>query len=184
VKRIIFTYGTICGLLMALTVIGIAIFIDKIGFERGSTVSSIGMIVSYLMVYLGIYRSRETIGGGYIGFRQAFLTGLFIVAVAALFYAGAELLQYYVIAPDILDKSDAFNLAQAKAAKVTQDELNKIIEAQKKMREIVQSPFLNFAVSYTGALPFGVFFTLTSSLILRKKDFGPRPTAEEIKPEQ
>ncbi len=180
-RKIVITYGSICGLIMAITVLCVDLLIDSLGFEKGNMISSTGMIVAFLMVYLGIYRNREKLSGGYIGFRQAFLTGIFITAVAALFYAGAQLLQYYIVAPDILAKSDAFNIAQAKAAKVTQDELSKIIEGQNRYSEMIKNPFWNFALSYTGPLPFGVFFTITSTLILRKKDNGPKVAAEEVK---
>jgi hypothetical protein len=170
-KQIALKYGIIGGIVIALPMFMIIPNIDSIGFEKGETILFTTMIVSFLSVYLGIGANRKKLGGGYIGFRSAFTTGLLITVIVSAFYVISNMLLFYQITPDFPDKYNTFMLSQMKASHFTQEQINEYVsnyEAGKK-----QGAFVNAAMMFMKPLTFGLFFTLSSSLILRKKQFTP-----------
>ena len=48
----------------------------------------------------------------------------------------------------------------------------------KQLKQMLDNPFLNAAMSFIEPLPVGLIITLISSLILRKRGKGPSPSNE------
>jgi hypothetical protein len=171
-KQIVLKYGIIGGIVIATPMFIIIPEIDSVGFEKGETILFTTMIVSFLSIYLGIGANRKKLGGGYIGFRSAFLTGLLITIVVSAFYVTGNMLLFYKISPDFPDKYNTFMLSQMKASHFTQVQINDYTTNYVNGRN--QGAFVNAAMMFMKPLTFGLFFTLSSSLILRKKEFTPR----------
>lgn len=143
--------------------------IDSIGFEKGETILFITMIFSFIAIYLGIGSMRKMLGGN-IGFRNAFLTGMLISVLISVFYVASSMLLFYQISPNFVNKYDAFALTQLKAAHSSQEEINSYTTNIEKGKN--QSLYIMAAMTFMKPLTFGLFFTLSSSLILRKKEFN------------
>jgi hypothetical protein len=171
-RQIALKYGIIGGIVIALPMFIIIPNIDSIGFEKGVTILFTTMIFSFLAVYLGIGANRKKLGRGNIGFRSAFITGILITVIISTFYVASSLLLFYKITPDFLDKYSTFSLNQMKANHPTQGQINEYIKNYEESKK--QGSFIIAAMMFMKPLTFGLFFTLSSSLILRKKEFTPR----------
>lgn len=169
-KELILKYGLIGGIVIAAPMFIIIPNIDAIGFDKGEAILHITMIISFLVAYLGIGAYRKKLGG-YIGFRQALTTGLMISVLMSVFYAIAFGLISYVISPDYTDKYNVFALSQLKALKAPQTQIDEFVKGIQQGK--LQSPFVTAAFAFFQPLTFGLFFTVSSSFILRKKEFNP-----------
>ena len=170
-KKIVLQYGIMGGIVIATPMFIIIPNIESIGFEKGETILFTTMIISFLSTYLGIGANRKKLGG-YIGFRTAFLTGLLITIVVSAFYVTGNMLLFYKISPDFPDKYNTFMLSQMKVSHFTQAQINEYVTNYETGKN--QGSFINAAMMFMKPLTFGLFFTLSSSLILRKKEFTPR----------
>ncbi len=171
-REIALKYGIIGGIVISAPMFIIIPNIDSIGMGNGITILFVSMIVSFLAVYLGIGENRKKLGGGNIGFRSAFTTGMLITVLISFFYIASYMLLYYRIEPGFVDKSNAFMVEQMKLTHTKQDEINAFIANTAKEKD--QNLFVLAAFAFMKPLTFGLFFTLSSSLILRKKEFSVR----------
>jgi hypothetical protein len=156
-RQIALKFGIVGGVLITVPMFIIIPHIDSIGFDKGITILFISMVISSV---------RKNVGGGYIGFRQAFVTGIIITVITSVFYVAASLVLYNLIRPDFTEKLNAFAAAQMKAAHSPQADINKFTESETK-----QNIFVITAMMFIKPLMLGLFFTFPSSLILRKQKF-------------
>ncbi len=171
-KEIVLKYGIAGGIVISAPMFIIVPNIDSIGFDKGENILFTTMILSFLAIYLGIGANRKKLGGGYIGFRSAFITGLLITVLISSFYVAASMFLFYKIAPDFNDKYNAFMLLQLKAQHASQQDINLFTSGIEQGKN--QSAFITAAMTFMKPVTFGLFFTGTSSLILRKKPFAPQ----------
>lgn len=169
-KEVVLKYGLIGGLVLAAPMFIIIPNIDSIGFEKGETILFTTMIVSFLAIYIGIGSYRKKLGG-YIGFRQALATGLMITIFMSVFYVAAFNLLSYVISPNFPDKYTNFMVSQMKLQHKSQTEIDNYLKSITAGKS--QSSFITLALSFITPITYGLFFTISSSFILRKKEFTP-----------
>jgi len=169
-RQIALKYGIIGGALITIPMFIVIPNIDSIGFDKGITILFISMIVSFISVFLGIGSVRKNVGGGYIGFRLAFATGIIITVITSVFYVIASMLLFYVITPEFNTKYNAFIISQMQVMHSPQADIDKFTaDAAKQLSN--QNMFVNAALILIKPIMFGMFFTFPSSLILRKKEF-------------
>jgi hypothetical protein len=171
-KEIVLKYGIAGGIVIAAPMFIIIPNIDSIGFDKGENILFTTMIISFLAIYLGIGANRKKLGGGNIGFRSAFVTGLLITVLISSFYVAASMFLFYKIAPDFTDKYNAFMLQQMKAQHISQQQITEYATNIEQGK--TQNPFITAAMTFMKPVTFGLFFTVSSSLILRKKPFTPQ----------
>lgn len=152
-------------------------FADKIGFANAEKVGFGTMLLAFSMIYFSIYSYRRNIGGGYIGFREAFVTGIFVVVLSSVFYVAAWLIIYYFLAPGFFGKYAAFNVAQMRADHRTNAEIADYLAQTARYTEMYKNPFINAAIRFTEPLPLGFIITLICSFMLRTKKQPTTPTA-------
>jgi Protein of unknown function (DUF4199) len=169
-KKTVLIFGLISGAVSAAMMFATLPFVDRIGFDKGLIVGYTTIILSSLLVFFGIRSYRENIGGGAITFGRAFAVGILITLISCICYVVAWEILYYNFMPDFGDKYSAHVLAKAKAAGATAEAIQAQIEEAKKLKQILDNPFLNAAVSFTEPFPVGLIITLISALILRKRN--------------
>ena len=119
--------------------------------------------------FVGIRSYRENVGGGTITFGRAFAVGILITLISCICYvAGWEIL-YYNFMPDFADKYAAYMMAKAKAAGASAAAIQAQMDEVKKLKHIMDNPFLNAAATFIEPFPVGLIITLISALILRKR---------------
>jgi hypothetical protein len=167
-RELILKYGIAGGIIISAPMFIIVPNIDSIGFDRGETILFTTMIISFLAVYLGIGANRKRLGGN-IGFRDSFTSGLLISVVISTIYIASYMLIFYKLEPGFIDKLNAFAISQMKTAHYSQKEIDAYTAGTAKGKD--DNLFVIAAMAFIKPLTFGLFFTLSSSLILRKKDF-------------
>lgn len=168
-KKTVLIFGLISGAVAAALMFITLPFADRIGFERGMLVGYTTIILSFLLVFFGIRSYRENICGGAISFRRAFSVGILITLISCICYVIAWEILYYNFMPDFADKYAAHVLEKAKAAGASAAAIQAQLDEVKKLKQILDNPFKNAAVTFIEPFPVGLIITLISALILRKR---------------
>ncbi len=168
-KKIVLTFGLICGAVLSGLMLLTVAFVDRIGFDRGVIVGYTTMVLAFLLVFFGIRSYRENVGGGYISFGRALSVGLLIMLITCVMYVVIWEFEYHTFFPDFMDKYAVHVIEKARAAGATPDELTKQSEKLKSFKEMYANPFYNVAFTIIEPLPIGIPMTLISAAILRKR---------------
>ncbi|HSQ24540.1 MAG TPA: DUF4199 domain-containing protein [Pyrinomonadaceae bacterium] len=169
-KKTVLIFGLISGAVSAAMIFATLPFVYRIGFDKGLVVGYTTIILSFLLVFFGIRSYRENVGGGTITFGRAFAVGILITLISCVCYVVAWEILYYNFMPDFADKYSAYVLEKAKAAGATAEAIQAQMEEAKKLKQILDNPFLNAAATFTEPFPIGLIITLISALILRKRN--------------
>lgn len=169
-KKTVLIFGLISGAISAAMMFATVPFVYRIGFDKGLVVGYTTIVLSFLLVFFGIRSYRENVGGGTITFGRAFAVGILITLISCVCYVVAWEILYYNFMPDFGDKYSAYVLEKAKAAGATAEAIQAQMEEAKKLKQILDNPFLNAAATFTEPFPIGLIITLISALILRKRN--------------
>ncbi len=173
-KNIVLTFGVISGLIIAtLGAILLPLYVHgTMDFENSEILGYSSMVLSFLLVFFGIRRYRDTVGGGTITFGRAFKVGILITLIACAFYIVAWEIVYFNFMPDFVDRYAARSLEKMRE---NGESAAAIAEATKKMaqfKEWYANPLLNVLMTFMEIFPVGLIVTLISAGILRRKPGG------------
>lgn len=176
-KKTVLIFGLLSGAIAAAMMFVTLPFANRMGFERGLIVGYTTIVLSFLMVFFGIRAYRENVGGGTITFGRAFAVGILITLISCICYVVAWEILYYNFMPDFADKYTAHVIEKAKAAGATAEAIQAKVEEGKQLKQMLDNPFLNAAMTFIEPFPVGLVITLISALILRKKKTPPNESA-------
>ena len=169
-KKIVWTFGLIAGGIMSAMMLLTLPFHNQIGFNAaGYIVGYTSMVLAFLMVYFGVRTYRDNAAGGRVTFGRAFLVGLWITLIGSLCYVVTWELIYYFVTPDFMDKYAAFELAKARAAGASAQELAAKATQLAQFARMYRNPLFNAAMTLIEPLPVGLVFTLVSAGIVSRK---------------
>jgi hypothetical protein len=177
-KKTVLTFGLIGGAVIAgLTLVTLP-FAHKIGFDKSLVVGYTVMVLSFLMVFFGIRSYRDNIGGGTISFGRGFAVGALIVLIISVCYVVNWEILYFKFMPNFVNDYSNYMVEKMKAAGATQTAIDAKLQEMKQLKQMLDNPFLNAAMSFIEPLPVGLVITLISARILRKRGKGPSPSNE------
>ncbi len=168
-KKADLTFGLISGAVISLMMWAAIPFVDKIGFDKGEIIGYTSMLLSFLLVFFGIRAYRENVGGGEITFVRAFSVGILIVFISCLCYVVSWEIIYFMVMPDFADKFVGHTLDQLKASGASQQVIEAKTQEMKALKEMLDKPLVNAAISFLEPLTIGLPITLLSAVILRKR---------------
>ena len=168
-KKIVLTFGLICGALMALFMFATLPFVDRIGMDRMIFVGYTGMVLGFMLVFFGIRSYRENIGGGAITFGRAFMVGILITLISSVCYVIAWQILYHTFMPDFFEKYSAHVIEKARASGATPEAIQTQTQQLQKDIALYKHPILHNVFVFLEPFPVGLEITLISALILRKK---------------
>ena len=173
-KNIVLTFGVIAGVIVSsLMAITVPLSMNgTVDFENGAIFGYSSMILSFLLVFFGIRRYRDSIGGGTVTFGKAFQVGILITLVAAAFYVTTWEIVYWNFFPDFADRYAAISLQNLREDGASAADIAKATEDMAKFKEWYANPLFNIAMTFMEIFPVGLIVTLISAAILRKKDGG------------
>jgi len=177
-KKTVLTFGLIGGVVIAVLTLGTLPFAKKIGFDKSMFVGYTVMVLSFMMVFFGIRSYRDNIGGGTISFGRAFAIGALIVLITSICYVVNWEIMYFKFMPNFVNDYSNYMIEKMRAAGATQPAIDAKLQEMKQLKQMLDNPFLNAAMSFIEPLPVGLIITLISSLILRKRGKGPSPSNE------
>lgn len=170
-KRVVLTFGLICGAIPS-AMLAIAVpFADKIGFGKGMIIGLTTMVLAFLLVFFGIRSYRETVGAGQISFGRALSVGVLIMVIASVCYVISWEIIYHNFLPDFSEKYTARAIENARNSGKSPEQIEQQIQQTKQMMTLYNNNiFFSAAVTFLEPLPVGLVMTLISALILRRRE--------------
>lgn len=177
-KRTVLVFGLIGGVVISVLELGALPFATKIGFDKAEFVGYTAMVLSFLMVFFGIRSYRENVGGGAISLGRALAVGALITLITSVFYVVTWEIMYFTLLPNHINEYATYMVEKLRSSGASQQVIDAQLQQMKQLKQMMDNPFINAALSFTEPLPVGLIITLISSLILRKKGTGASPTNE------
>lgn len=171
-KRIVFTYGSIAGVLL-IVVFGGSFFAGAHHGEWGMAIGYLTMFIAMSMVFVGVKRYRDEELGGVIRFWTAFALGLGIALVASLFYVFGW--EAYMFATDYSFATE-YTAGQIEALRASGASTARIAAAQAEADafiEMYSNPLYRMPMTFTEISPVVLIIPLVSALLLRNNRFLP-----------
>jgi len=165
--RVIWKYGLLAGVILAVLMFLTIPFVDTIG-DMGIVLGYTTMLIGFMMIIFGIRAYRDGEGGGEISFGRAFLIGLAITVIGSLCYVASWEVMSRKYMPDFADKYSARIMAKARAEGMPAAEL---AATQKKMDDFAisyKNPWYRMPLTLLEPLPVGLILSLVAAGVLRR----------------
>lgn len=165
-KKNVLTYGLIMG---AIFTAG-TIYMSELLFYKNPEIKSndllgyVVMLVIYSLIFIGIRNYRNHQPDGIISFKKAFKTGALITLTASTLYVLICLIYLYQFAPDYMEKYTEYVLRHTSPA-----ELEAKTQSMEDFKTMYKNPLFVILLTYAEILPLGLFVSLISAFILKKK---------------
>ncbi|HEY6806561.1 MAG TPA: DUF4199 domain-containing protein [Pyrinomonadaceae bacterium] len=172
-KNVVIKFGLISGAVSAALMLATTPFVYKIGFDYGFYIGSAGMLIAFLLVFFGIRSYRDNVLNGEISFLRALGVGLLITLISTVCYVITWEFVYFMLLPDFADKLAAHTLTKMQNAGKTTQEIAAMTEQMKQFKAMFDNPVTNALFAFIEPLPIGLFVTIVSSIILRKRRSNP-----------
>ena len=175
--RTIFTYGTLGGLLVVGSMLLSGFAASGSGFMVPEWLGYLIMLVALAFIFVGVKRYRDIEQGGVIKFGKAFLLGLGIAAVAAIFYVvGWEI---YLMQTDysFMTEYAEGSIAAREAAGASAEELAAYRAEMEASMEQYRNPAYRYFITFLEIMPVGLVVSLVSAALLRNSKFLPARSA-------
>ena len=168
-KKVVLTFGLICGVILSALMGGSLIIAGKIGSGHSMLLGYTIMVASFLLVYFGIRSYRDNVLAGSVSFGRAFACGLLITLIATVCYVVMWEILYFNFMPHFMDDYFAGQIHRVQAAGLDTATTAAKIAAIKQSQQSYQNPLVNIAYTIMEPLPVGLIMTLVSAGILRRK---------------
>lgn len=168
-KKIVFTYGLIAGLIISVLMGGSLLLADKIGPGHSMALGYTMMVASFLLIYFGIRTYRDTNLAGQISFGRAFACGILIALITTVCYVAMWEILYFNFMPHFMDSYFAAQIHTIQASGRDATTIAGQVAAVQHSQQLYQNPFVNMAYTFMEPLPVGLLVTLISAGLLRRK---------------
>jgi hypothetical protein len=169
-KKTILTFGLISGVLSSVMMCGTLPFLYDLDHgNKGLVVGYTTIVLSFLLVYFGIRSYRDNLADGAITFGRAFMIGICITLVSCVFYVVTWEILYFNFLHGIMDSYFAHLIEKAQAAPGSRDAIAAKVAAIRHSQQLYENPLINALYTFIEPFPVGVFITLVSATILRRK---------------
>jgi hypothetical protein len=168
-RKIVLTFGLIAGGILSVMMLATIPFMDSIGFDRGEVIGYTTMVLAFLLIFFGVRSYRDNVAGGSVSFGRAFAVGALIAVVASVCYVATWQLVYYELAPDFVEKYQAYTVEKARASGESQAAIDKRVADMQRFAELYKNPAINVAITFIEPLPVGLIIALVSAGILRRR---------------
>jgi Protein of unknown function (DUF4199) len=178
-KKTIFVFGSIAGVLVSLFVICLILFVSKNHDGTAELLTYSSMILALSLVYVGARSFRDRYNDGTISFGKALRVALGITLIASTIYVLVWLVEYYCFMPDFMDKYAAAMVLHAKSSGLSPEALQKELTKIEGMRASYNNPVVVILYTYLEILPVGIIISLLTALLVKRKR-RPVPSAPAI----
>ena len=176
-KKIILTFGLISGVISSVLMCATLPFISDLNHgDKGLIVGYTGIVLSFLLVYFGIRSYRDNLAGGAITFGRGFAIGICITLISCVFYVVTWEILYFNFMHGFMDSYFAQQIQKVQSTPGTPEAIQAKIAAIRESQRLYENPFVNALYTFIEPFPVGLFITLISAAILRKKP-QPQPTS-------
>ncbi|RYZ41714.1 MAG: DUF4199 domain-containing protein [Sphingobacteriales bacterium] len=168
--KIVLTYGLISAAISAIMWTGIALLMrNGDGFNHGMLIGYTSMLVSIFIIYFAIRSYRDNIGGGTVTFGKAFLIGLCISIIFAVFYVITWMILRKTLLPDFVENYLSYKRHELQQSGLTAATISKEMAEAEQMREWFANPWMEAVMVFTEPWPVAIIVSLVSAFILSRK---------------
>lgn len=171
-KKIVWTFGTISGVIISAMMLATVPFVDQIGFDRTAVIGYTSMVLAFLLIFFGVRSYRDNVAGGTVSFGRALKVGALIAAVASGWYVATWQVVYRTITPDFMEKYQAHSLEKARADGESEAQLAKRRADMEKFGEWYKNPVFNVAMTFLEPLPVALVMALVTAGVLSRRRKG------------
>jgi hypothetical protein len=175
-KKIIWVYGTIAGVIM-----GAMFFITAPLWDNGTLNMDNGMVVGYTtmvialsMVFFGVKSYRDNHKNGTITFGHAFKVGLLISIIASILYALSWEVAFHTVSKGFSEEMSKYYTEEVKNKAKNEQELKEAIAGVERNMALYQNPLFRFPMTLLEVFPVGLIVTLISAGLLKRKELLPK----------
>ena len=168
-KKTVWTFGLISGVLLSAMMAATIPFQDEAGFDHSLVVGYTTMVLSFLLIYFGVRSYRDNVGKGTVGFGRALAVGSLIGVIASVCYVATWEVMYFKFMPDFMTKYSAHELEKARAAGATEAALAQKKVELDKFEKMYQNPAINVAYTFLEPLPVALLVALVSAGALSRR---------------
>lgn len=170
-KKIILTYGLIAGIISAALMMAlIPVWQGSGDFSMGEVFGYLSMVLALSMIFVGIYKYRQNIGGGYISFLNAFKIGILITLVASVIYVTGWMIYANFINPGFMDAYFNYAIEQVKNSDLSSTEMENKLREMNDFKTMYQNPWVQIGFTFMEIIPVGIVMTLIAALVLKKRN--------------
>jgi len=168
-KKTVWTFGLIAGVVLSAMMLITLPFHDQIGFERAEIVGYTSMVAAFLLIFFGVRSYGDNVAHCRVSFGRALSVGMLIAVVASACYAATWQVVYFGFHSDYLTKYQAYQTAKARENGVSQAEIDKQQAQDRRLTELYNNPIINFGMTILEPLPVGVVLSLVSAGVLSRR---------------
>jgi len=179
-KKTVWTYGLISGLIVSILMVLTIPFQDERGFDHSLLVGYATIVLAFLLIYFGVRSYRDNVRGGSVRFGRAFAVGALIAVISSVCYVATWEVMYFKFMPDFLSKYQARELEKARSAGASEVAIAKQKAEMDRFGEMYRNPVVNSAITLAEPLPVGLVIALISAGILSGRARRPRGPAENL----
>ncbi len=177
-RRIILTFGLLCGAIIAGFLVTVTFLWDKgiFKFENGEFAGYASMLVAFSMIFFGIKTYRDRQQNGAIKFLTGLKIGLWISVIASFMYATAWEVYYQTsenLRNNFMDQYTEHCLSQMKNDGASEEEIAGKAKELAEMKEMYKNPAMRYGWTLVEIFPVGLAVTLISAGVLRRKEVLP-----------
>jgi hypothetical protein len=174
VKKTVLTFGLISGLIISVLMGGSLFLADKIGPGHSMVLGYTIMVASFLLIYFGIRSYRDNVLAGQISLGRAFACGILITLITTACYVLTWEVLYFNFMPHFMDGYFAAQIHKVQSAGLDSVTTAARVTAIQHSQQLYQNPLVNVAYTFMEPLPVGLFISLISAALLRRKAPTPR----------
>jgi len=174
---LILRYGIIAGLIVTLPMDWSMLRMKPGDPEPGLLVGYLTMLIGMTAVFFGIKHYRDKVLAGVISFKNAFIVGLGISAVAGLIYAIGWEISLNFMSFDFTDTYAKAMVESARERGATGAALDKAMADAQSFVTMYRNPLLRFPLTFIELFPVGILVSLVSAALLRNPNLFKRGPA-------
>jgi hypothetical protein len=170
-RKIVLTFGLIAGAVLSAMMLVTLPLHDRIGNDAALLVGYTTMVAASLLIYFGVRRYRDTVGGGRVSFGRALVVGALIGAVSGACYTATWEAIYFGagMGRDYIAKYQAAELEKTRAGGATAAQLEAKRAEMARFAEMYKNPVVNAAMTFLEPLPVTVVIALISAGVLSRR---------------
>lgn len=169
-KKTVFTFGIISGLISSATMLATIPFMHNLGGDKGVIIGYTTMVLAGLLVFFGIRSYRDNFSGGKLTFARGLAIGLLITLLSNTFYVATWEFIYHKYMPNFAEKYAAQMVEHAKASGATEQKIDETRQRAEKFARNYHNPAYNIAMTFLEVFPVFLLITLLSAAILRREN--------------
>ena len=168
-RKIVLTFGLICGAIMSGMMALAMTMSDRIDLDTSLILGYTSMVIAFLLIYFGVRAYRDNVGGGTVRFGRAFGVGMAIAAVAALCYAATWEVVYFKFMPDYFAKYSARVIEKDRQKGASETALAERKAEMAKYAEMYKNPFIVYAMTFMEPMPVALIVSLVTAGVLSRR---------------